>query len=358
MTESIVSNHASTVSHQYHPHFGTVGRQRAYEKVIRVLTVHEFPGDDLAIEHVRQKYRKNCKLPTIRATTDALRDFLRFIKDRDIQSLTEITRDELTVFVEREQDRGLQPISVKNKLALIYAFLGDLTERGIIHSDLMKRKIRIKLPDALPRAIDSLDMSKLLSVIDSIRNRAMILLLLRTGIRIGELLCITMRDLDIRERKIMIYEGEKNRLGRVVYFSDDVHDALIAWIEERDPCKVFLFYARGRQTMTYGGAQVMFAKYLRRANLDHKGYSLHRLRHTCATDLLNAGMRLECLQQLLGHSNIEMTRRYARLSDKTREEEYFRAMTIIEKGQDDGYDQCGAELPPIHEATELLDAYR
>jgi integrase len=102
----------------------------------------------------------------------------------------------------------------------------------------------------------------------------------------------------------------------------------------------------------------MFAKYLRRANLEHKGYSLHCLRHTCATDLLNAGMRLECLQQLLGHNCIEMTRRYARLTDKNREKEYFRAMKIIEKGQNDGYDQCSAELPPIHETTELLDAYR
>ena len=57
-----------------------------------------------------------------------------------------------------------------------------------------------------------------------------------------------------------------------------------------------------------------------------------RLRHTFATELLNAGMRLECLQVLLGHYSIEETRRYARLSDRTREEEYFKAMDIIEKG--------------------------
>ena len=55
---------------------------------------------------------------------------------------------------------------------------------------------------------------------------------------------------------------------------------------------------------------------------------IHSLRHTFASELLNAGMRLECL----GHRDIEMTRRYARLTDKSREEEYFRAMTIIEQG--------------------------
>jgi integrase/recombinase XerD len=52
---------------------------------------------------------------------------------------------------------------------------------------------------------------------------------------------------------------------------------------------------------------------LNQADLAHKGYTLHCLRHTFASELLNAGMRLECLQQLLGHSSIEMTRRYARL---------------------------------------------
>jgi site-specific recombinase XerD len=80
----------------------------------------------------------------------------------------------------------------------------------------------------------------------------------------------------------------------------------------------------------------VFVKYLRKARLDHKGYTVHCLRHTYASELLNAGMRLEVLQQLMGHQDIEVTRRYARLTDKTREEEYFRAMAIIEKGGIDG----------------------
>ena len=76
------------------------------------------------------------------------------------------------------------------------------------------------------------------------------------------------------------------------------------------------------------------------AGLAGRRYTLHSLRHTFATDLLNAGMRIECLQQLLGHSSLQMTLRYARLSDKTREDEYFSAMESIVKGDRDADDEC------------------
>ena len=86
-------------------------------------------------------------------------------------------------------------------------------------------------------------------------------------------------------------------------------------------------------------------QYLERANLSDKGYTIHCLRHTCASELLNAGMPLECVQQLLGHSCIEITRRYAQLTDKTREQEYFRAMEIIEKGEIHGHYRLDYQLP-------------
>ena len=86
--------------------------------------------------------------------------------------------------------------------------------------------------------------------------------------------------------------------------------------------------------------RTIFRRYIEKAGLTYKGYTLHCLRHTFASELLNAGMRLECVQQLLGHSSIEMTRRYARLTDNTRKEEYFKAMAIIESGGVNGHYQC------------------
>jgi site-specific recombinase XerD len=178
--------------------------------------------------------------------------------------------------------------------------------------------------------------------------------------RIGELLNTKVMDVHIKERNIEIYEAEKNRLGRVVYLSEDAVSALRKWLKERDSWEDYLFYSPsgGTETMSYSAAWVIFHKYLVKTGLTHKGYSLHALRHTFATELLNAGMRLECLQVLLGHRSIEETRRYAQLTDKTREEEYFTAMSKIERRSKNDHDRHNHELEAVLEAEKLLTQYR
>jgi len=149
-------------------------------------------------------------------------------------------------------------------------------------------------------------------------------------------LSASLNDIDLRDRKVHLFQGEKNSMGRVVYFSDDAFFALKRWLKRRDPGKQFLFYGQAERPLCYSAAASRFKKYLTRAKLADKGYTVHSLRHTYASELLNAGMRLECLQKLMGHQDIEMTGRYARLTDTTRKEEYFRAMAKIEKGEIDG----------------------
>jgi integrase len=175
--------------------------------------------------------------------------------------------------------------------------------------------------------------------------------------RIGELLNTKVRDVNLKERRIDIFEARKNRTGRVVYLSDDALQALKAWFKQIDPDQEYVFSGFGGKKFTYQGARIIFVKYLQEAGLTDKGYTLHCLRHTFASELLNAGMRLECLQQLLGHSSVEMTRRYARLTDRTREEEYFRAMAIIERGEINGHYRCDHKLQALSKKKELLSAH-
>ncbi len=139
----------------------------------------------------------------------------------------------------------------------------------------------------------------------------------------------------------------------MVYLSDDAVLALRRWLKQRNPGEEYLIYTRAGM-MSYSTARTIFRRYLEKAGLADKGYSLHTLRHTFATEFLNAGMRLECLQVILGHRSIEETLRYAQLTDKTREKEYFRAMSKIERRGSNGDDRCDPELAKIFKAAELF----
>jgi site-specific recombinase XerD len=315
-------------------------RRRALDHILNAFATVEFPGKDQFEAYMHHKYRRNCSVSTLRLTASSLSQFLLFFQETGKRALEQLDRQEIEAFVEFEQDRGLKANSVRTRLCAVYAFLRYLIEKKVLDYELLESKIKLKLPDKLPRAMAPEDLNRLLGAVCRSRDRAMILLLLRTGMRIGELLNTRVADIDFREQKILIFLAEKTAVGRVVYYSDDAHKALMDWLRRRDPLKDFLFYGQGREHLSYEAARMVFMKYLQMAGLEHSGYTLHCLRHTFATDLLNAGMRLECLQVLLGHTNLEVTRRYARLSDQTREEEYFTAMRRIEKGELNADDQC------------------
>jgi site-specific recombinase XerD len=318
----------------------------------------ELPGKEHVGEYFRSMYRRNFRPRTYASALTAICDFLKGVKDSGKTSLEEITKHDLEAFIEHEQDRGMMLSTVRTKLHCVNAFLGYAMDAGFVNTDVLARRIRLKKPETLPRAMDPDDVKKLLSVIDNPKDRAMITVLLRTGMRIGELLNTKIQDLHIKDRKIDIYEGEKNRIGRVVYLSDDAMLALKTWLKMRDVRNEFLFYAQGRKNMSYSTAHLIFERYLIKASLTHKEYSLHALRHTFASELLNAGMRIECLQPLMGHTSLDVTRRYARLTDKTREEEYFRAMTIIERGKIDGHYRLDHQVQAFLEEKERLAEYR
>jgi len=306
------------------------------DRILQKLSCKELPAKEHFERYMRHKWRLNHKPRTLASSFTSVMLFLDFYGKSGKSAIERIERVDLEGFIEHEQDRGLRISTVRTRLACIIAFLHFLMEQDVISGAVLKRSIRLKLPEVLPRAMNPSDVRKLLSVIDDTRDRALILLLLRTGMRIGEALGLRLNDLDTRDRKVHLFEGEKNSMGRVVYLSDDALFAIKLWLRRRDKNKEFIFYGQGNRGLCYSTGRSRFVKYLKKAGLEQKGYTVHCLRHTFASELLNAGMRLECLQQLLGHEDIEVTRRYARLTDRTREEEYFRAMTIIEKGGIDG----------------------
>lgn len=332
-------------------------RHQALDTSLLKLSSLDTAGKEHIAAYLHHQYRRNFQASTINGSYTALSCFVSFLKERGTGGIEKITKTDLEAFIEHLQDKGIRISTVRLRLAQLKAFLRFIIERGALSEAVFPWNLTIKMPEPLPRAMDPEDVDTLLTAKASVRDRAMVLLLLRTGMRIGELLRTRMSDVTMEEQKILIYEAEKNQRGRVVYFSDDSKLALAAWIKERTPCPEVLFYGLKGRPLSYQAARMMFEKYLDKAGLSHKGYTLHCLRHTYATDLINARMPLECLEKLMGHSRLAVTRRYALLTDKTREEEYFKAMAIIERREQDGNDACDRELQKVSEKTELFPSH-
>ncbi len=142
----------------------------------------------------------------------------------------------------------------------MYTFVNFLVEQETLSPTIMYKKIRLNLPELLPRAIPTEDMNALLAAINTIRDRVLILLLLRTGMRIGELLNVKVADIILPERKILLYVGEKNYQGRVVYYSEDAERALREWLQTRDEQREYLFYSPSKETLSYVAAWMVMKK--------------------------------------------------------------------------------------------------
>lgn len=321
------------------------------------LEVSRLPGYEYAISHLYDKYRRNLATSTISQTGRTLISFLSFIQASSGLSIEDIARKDIAAYVEHEQDRGLKMTSVQNHLCTVYAFIQYLVNNQILSLEILHNKIKIKLPEVLPKAIPTEDLQQILSVIKNTRDRALVLLLLHTGMRIGELLKVKMVDIILPERKILLYLGEKNFHGRVVYYSSEAEQALHQWLLFRNPNSEYLFYGNAGQELSYVGAWMIMRKAVQKAGLEQRGYSLHSLRHTFATNMLNAGLRVEVLQQILGHLSIDITQQYARLSDTTRENNFFKAMAVIEKGENYENDRVNPELQAVFEEKELLRSH-
>jgi site-specific recombinase XerD len=305
-------------------------RERYRTRLIAEISSLTVPGKDHLKRYILHKFRNNCKRNTIRGTFTNAVKFLKFIQSYCHSELETLRRSDIEDFVQFEQDRGMSAATLCTRLVSLYAFMRFLADEGVMSQELLKRKIHIKQPIKLPKSIDPDDEDRILAQIDKVRDKAMILLLLRTGMRIGELLKTTMQDISLEGQLIRIYESEKTGTGRVVFFSNDAAQALYQWLMKRNYWKKHLFHGPRDKAISYEAARAIFKKYVDKAGLSHKGITLHCLRHTYATSLLNAGMHIEVLRDLLGHHSLEQTRRYANLADKTRKAQYFRTMAIIE----------------------------
>lgn len=255
--------------------------------------------------------------------------------------LTDIKRQHLFDYMEQRLVAGYAVSGINNDLRTFHAFLGFLQDQGYRVPRALLRILTLKEPDDLPRFLTDEQVCLLRDDFEArlqqarnphqLRNalldQAAFYLLWQAGLRVGEVEELRLEDLDFTNRKLTVRQG-KGLKDRSVYLTDIVVAALKAFMAVRGQGfseHVFLFRNRALR------------KDLVRDRIKAAGRRIgvkvtpHRLRHTCATQLLNAGCRVTSIQRFLGHKTLDATMIYARVHNHTVAEDYFSAMERIEK---------------------------
>ena len=313
----------------------------------------------------RSLSRKNFSSCTIKNYLHRIAQFRLWLRI----PLPTVTRLEIGAYIDHLLRKGLSAKTITCHLQTIRLFFDYLIDEEETSMENPVRKISIRLPKPLPRHLKDGEVEKFLSVIRDPRDRAMFLLMLRSGLRVEEVAHLTMDAVEYRKRQVFVASG-KGAKDRVVYLSDDARAALETYLQKRSSKKGALFLVqkgplRG-ETISVRGIQKRIEYYGRKSGFD---VSCHRLRHTFATQLLNADADLATIQDLLGHAHITTTQRYCRAANLKVQRDYYKAMELVlqrtqEQGYNNGRQKEGPVAPwrvrrtclPLHRRGSLEDS--
>lgn len=279
---------------------------------------------DAIIQYRRFIKRRNYSPHTIRNYMHTLRQFILWV---DVP-IEQVSHQILLSYIDHLLDRRLSPKTINCHLDSIRGFYNYLIHEervAMVHP--IKRGYTLRLSRPLPRYLRDEQVVRLFAVIDKYRDRAMFILMLRCGLRVEEVANLTLAALDLKRLQFIVYEG-KGRKDRIVYLSRDALQALVDYLRVRPSSrvrKVFLVEKgihKGKG-ISVRGIQKRMEYYAKKAGLN---VSCHQLRHTMATQLLNADADLVTIQDLLGHSRIKTTQRYCKVSNLKVQRDYHKAI--------------------------------
>lgn len=282
--------------------------------------------DNIELIHYRRALkRKNYSTHTLKSYLNILDHFRRWTP----VPLGEVTSKEIGLYIDHLLQKRRTPKTITCHLQTIRLFFDYLIqEEGIPMANPVTR-ISIRLPKPLPRHLKDDQVTRLLAVIPEVRDRAIFMLMLRCGLRVQEVADLTVDAVDCQRRQIFVSNGKGGK-DRIVYVSEDARSALLAYLSKRSAKGKRLFLVqkgpmRG-QPLSVRGIQKRMESYARKSRLN---VSCHRLRHTMATQLLNADADLATIQDLLGHGQITTTQRYCWVANLKVQRDYYKAMEVV-----------------------------
>lgn len=232
------------------------------------------------------------------------RSLLHDFANRVNCSINELTFERVDQVIDDYSRMGFRPKTLKNKIVVIRSFMKYLYARDRI--DFRPERIDIpRIPDDEPNFLTPEEATKLIQACVSARNRAIILTLVRSGLRVSELSDLLYDDL--HERSVVVRKGKGGK-ARVTFIDEETEAAINHYLTTKRRTQYLFTNEQGGKL----SRQYIFRIVKMKADKAHieKKVTPHTLRHTFATMLLRNGARIEDVQPMMGHANISTTRIY------------------------------------------------
>lgn len=263
-----------------------------------------------------------------------LRLFCKTLGFKNSDALVNVSREQITGYMTQLKEKGLAAATIARKLAAIKAFYRFMTAEGYMDANPAEVVEAGTKGIKLPRVLSEDEVVRLLNQPDittaeGFRDRTMLEVLYATGMRVSELINLTLERVDLNMNYIIAFgKGSKERivpLGSVAAeFLQQYLEKVRPKLTHEDRNTNIVFLAFGGHELTRQRFWQIIRTYGRKANIN-KALTPHILRHSFATHLLDNGADLRSVQELLGHSDISTTQIYTHLTNKRLRDIYAKA---------------------------------
>ena len=249
-------------------------------------------------------------------------DFVASVTLTDIYSyMTYLSRDRIQHQNSSNSDYGLNAATRARKIATIRSFYNYLTNKmHLLRENPVKDIDSPKLQKTLPKYLTLDESLQLLSSVDGKnqeRDYCILTLFLNCGLRISELVGLNLNDIQEDALRVL---GKGNKV-RIIYLNEACQDALKRWLAVRRPIhgrdENALFLSSQNERISRSTVHAMVKKRLSEAGIDSTQYSSHKLRHTAATLMLQNGVDVRAVQEVLGHDHLNTTEIYTHIDNES-----------------------------------------
>ena len=243
-----------------------------------------------------------------------LEDFIKSIKADTVSDLDILMIDN---FIDTLSLKNYKPKTIKNKIVVIRSFIKFLYSKNLIDI----RPEAIEIPRTVEVEANFLDEEEQCTLIKSARNlrdKALIMTILSSGLRASEIL--NLKEDDLYRRSLIVSRGKGGK-PRVTFIDPLTEKSIREYHHKREVDSVFVFTNSFGKPLSRQYLSRMISETALRAGIK-KRVSAHTLRHSFATNMLRKGARIEDVQPLMGHSNISTTRLYMHFTNEYLRERY------------------------------------